>query len=106
MSDSFSARGNQELPPPLRFIGGFFQVGVGVVLSVFGSVFKVFPLTSALGSPILKLAYKLSFDGGANIVGGLKGTFGMAGRAMKSDPKQETPELEPASTERLFPPAS
>lgn len=73
---------DDELPAPLRVIFGLVQIAAGFAIGFVGAVLRAFPVTSALGSPLLVLAHKSSYHGGANLVSGLGGTFGMIGKGI------------------------
>ena len=69
--------GDETMPAPIRIVWGVFQFLLGLALALPGAVFRVFPITSLLGSPLMKLGHQLSFQGGANIGKGIVGLFRM-----------------------------
>lgn len=75
MTDQTNQPAGQDLPPPARFVVGLLQISCGIVLGAIGAVFRVFPVTSILGAPMVKGAAQLSFHGGANITRGIGGIF-------------------------------
>ena len=104
MSDDRQLSGSSSMPPPAKVLVGLFQIAFGFLTGVFGAGLKVFPITTAIGSPLLKLAYKLSYDGGANFVRGTAGTFGLIGKALNSKAQSESDYAQAASQDKLTPP--
>ena len=77
-------KNDDEIPGPLLFILGFLQLAFGLVIGITGFVLRVFPITSALGNPLVIAGQKSTFNGGANFTNGLIKTLGLIARGINA----------------------
>ncbi len=82
MTETTQQTGSTTLPAPILFLAGLSQWILGFLLAAIGGVLRAFPITSIIGSPLVKAAYTLCYNGGADTVQGLMGTFKLIGRGI------------------------
>ncbi len=82
MTQATQQTGGTKLPAPILFLAGLSQWALSFLLGAIGIILRAFPITSPIGSPLMKIAYKLSYNGGADTARGFIGTFRMIGRGL------------------------
>lgn len=84
MSNSENQHPDSSLPAPLQFLVGLLQWLLGVVVAMIGGLLRAFAITAPIGVPLVKVAYKLSYNGGADMGAGLVGTFRLIGKGFSA----------------------